>query len=417
MKLSAQYSRVNLIVAVSILFIAGVVYYATINYIADSQIDESLANEYAEVSNYISINHRLPKPFVFDEDQSTYFKTERTVIPRVFYDTVYRNPREKETEAGRAMTGLVTLKGQNYKIVIVESRESVEYLVQIITMITLALIAVLLIVLTIINRYILAGLWRPFYHILSQLQAFDIADINKVDLYDTQIDEFASLNSAVLSMSSRVKNEYQNLKIFTENASHEMMTPIAVITSKLDTLIQDETLKADQYAQITDIYAANGKLSRLNQSLLLLVKIENDLIQNTSLINIKDVVEEKLRQFNELTENKKIAVNYQLEDKKITASSYLIDILINNLFTNAIRHGETGGQIDIELTDKALQFKNTAGREGALNPDHIFERFQKGKTSEGTGLGLTIARNICLQYNMTLSYAFEPPMHNFKITF
>src|SRR5476651_859745 len=285
MKLSAQYSKVTLIIAISVLFIAGIVYYGTINYIANSQLDDSLTEEFEEITDYVKVNHSLPKTMDFDEDQTTFVKTSQKTIPRVFFDTLYHNPREKNTEAGRGVVGLIEVQGINYKAIVVESKEATENLVQVITIITLALTAVLLIILVIANRYILDGLWKPFYNILQQLKAFNIADINNLDLKETKVDEFTELNNAVLTMSSRVKNDYQNLKTFTENASHEMMTPIAVITSKLDTLIQDETLKSEQYAQINDIYAATNKLARLNQSLLLLVKIENDLIQDNATLN------------------------------------------------------------------------------------------------------------------------------------
>jgi len=195
-----------------------------------------------------------------------------------------------------------------------------------------------------------------------------------------------------------------------------MLTPIAVITSKLDTLIQDERLKAEQFTQITDIYAATNKLSRLNQSLLLLVKIDNDLIHDTATFNLKDIILEKIHQFQELNQNKQIEIIELLGDKEITASKYLIEILINNLFNNAIKHNTTRGKIYIELTPNELVFKNT-GESGPLKSGEIFERFKKGKNSDGTGLGLTIAKNICSQYNFNLTYSYESLLHTFKIVF
>jgi len=416
MKLSAQYSKVNLIIAISILFIAGIVYYATINYIANDQLDSSLTDEIEEITRYVNLNQRLPKPIDFYEDQISFVQTDQKIIPRVFFNTTYHNLREKNTEAGRAISGVIILKGVNYKTVIVVSKEATENLIQVITFITFVLVAILLIVLVIANRYILDGLWKPFYNTLQQLKAFNISDIKSLDLDETKIDEFSELNGAVSSMSSRVKSDYQNLKTFTENASHEMMTPIAVITSKLDTLIQDETLKSEQYAQINDIYAATNKLARLNQSLLLLVKIENNLVQDTSVLNLQDIILEKIHQFNELMQNKNIGVIHTLVDKNITASKYLIDILINNLFNNAIRHNTPYGTIRIYLTNNQLVFQNT-GDESPLNSREIFERFQKSKISEGTGLGLTIAKNICNQYNFKLSYYFEDPLHTFQVDF
>src|ERR1700748_1188654 len=343
MKLSSQYSRANLVITLCVLLIAGIVYYIAIDYIANSQLDQSLTEELEEVADYVQLNHRLPKQVDFDSDQTSFTKTDQKVVPRLFFDTTYRSPHGKNTEAGRAISGLITLNGENYKVVVVESKEATEYLIQLITGITLVLIAILLIILVITNRYILDGLWKPFYNTLQQLKAFNIADINSLDLKETNIDEFREFNGAVLTMSSRVKNEYQNLKTFTENASHEMMTPIAVITSKLDTLIQDETLKSEQYTQITDIYAATNKLARLNQSLLLLVKIENDLIQDNCVLNLKEIIDEKLHQFQELIQSKHIGVIQNLQDIEITSSKYLIDILINNLFSNAIKHNSVYG--------------------------------------------------------------------------
>ncbi|HEY0245989.1 MAG TPA: HAMP domain-containing sensor histidine kinase [Mucilaginibacter sp.] len=416
MKLSAQYSKVNLIITISVLFIAGIIYYGTIDYIANNQLDRNLDEEIGEVADYVKINQRLPKQIDFDEDQTSFTKTDQKAIAKVFFDTVYRNPREKKPESGRAVTGLITLSGVNYKVIVIESKEATEYLIQLITLITLVLTALLLLILVIANRYILNGLWKPFYHILQQLKAFNIADATSIELSETKVDEFKELNDAVLSMSSRVNSDYQNLKTFTENASHEMMTPISVITSKLDTLIQDETLKFEQFNQINDIYAATNRLSRLNQSLLLLVKIENDLIQDSANLNLKDIITEKLHQFQELTQSKHIGVTHTLDDMEITASKYLIEILINNLFSNAIKHNIPYGTIRILLNDNKLIIQNT-GENESLNEKEIFERFQKGKTSEGTGLGLTIVKNICSQYNFRLNYYFEKPLHSFQIDF
>lgn len=405
-----------MLVTLCVLLVAGIVYYIAIGYIANNQLDTSLTDEIEEVTAYVNLNQRLPRPIDFDEDQTSFIKTGQKTIPRIFFDTLYHNPREKNTEAGRAVEGLITLKGENYKVIVTESKEATEYLTQLITGITLALTALLLGILTITNRYILGGLWKPFYHNLQQLKAFNIAGADSLDLKETNIDEFEELNSAMLTMSSRVKNEYQNLKTFTENASHEMMTPIAVITSKLDTLIQDETLRPEQYAQINDIYTATNKLARLNQSLLLLVKIENDLVQDNYVLSLKEIIEEKLHQFHELIQSKHIGVIYTLADKEITASKYLVDILINNLFSNAIKHNNVYGTIRISLSGNILVFQNT-GDEGPLNGGEIFERFKKSKTSEGTGLGLTIVKNICSQYNFKLSYYFEDPLHTFQIEF
>jgi len=266
------------------------------------------------------------------------------------------------------------------------------------------------------NRFVLNGLWRPFYSILQQVKKFNIADTGKIGTIASTVDEFTDLSDAVAKMSSRVTTEYQGLKTFTENASHEMMTPLAVITSKLDILIQDDKLSPDQFAQITDIYGAASRLSRLNQSLLLLVKIDNNLLQDTEKINLRTVILEKGQQFHEMLHIKNIAVDYKLDDFEISASRYLIDVLINNLFSNAIRHNKNAGHIEIFLSGNKLSFQNT-GDSAPLDRDAIFERFYKGRNSDGTGLGLAIMKNICALYDFTISYRFNRGMHCFLVEF
>lgn len=416
MKLSAQYTRASIIIAIIVLIIGSIIYFFTINYIARTQLDNDLGEEIEEVTNYINTNHHLPKQLDFDEDVTVFIKTNKAQLPVRYFDTTYVNPKEDETQPGRAVSGLVTLNNQHYRVIITESREATEYLIQYICLITIGLMVVLVFILFLTNRFILNGLWKPFYKTLIEIKSFNISDDKNLELIDTKVDEFNELNTAVLTMSSNAKNDFQNLKQYTDNASHEIQTPLAVITSKLDMLIQDEGLKPEQYGQINDIYAATNKLARLNQSLLLLVKIENNLIDDIDTFDLNVLINDKIKQFNELVTNKKIKLEINLSPKKITASKYLIDILLNNLFSNAIRHNINGGKLIITLTDDSLTFKNY-GQPQIMNVDTIFERFQKNNKSEGTGLGLAIVKNICTRYKWHINYFMEDQLHVFQVKF
>ena len=74
------------------------------------------------------------------------------------------------------------------------------------------------------------------------------------------------------------------------------------------------------------------------------------------------------------------------------------------------------GRINIRLDAAQLVIENTSPQ-SSLDETKIFERFEKGKTSEGMGLGLTIARNICNNYAFDLSYSFAEPFHSFTVRF
>ena len=414
MRLSTHYSKASIIITIAVLIAGAIIYFFTINQLGREQLDRNLSEEIEEVEDYVNLNGKLPKQVDFDEDQTIFIRTNQTKLEARFFDTVYNKPKEKETEPGRAVSAGVVVKGDPYKVIIIVSRESTENLIRIIGTITLVLVVGLLLILFVTNRYILKRLWKPFYETLAALSAFNVSSIQDLHLKKNKVDEFMELNDAVYGMALRVKDDYINLKHFTEDASHEMMTPLAVITAKLDTFIQDESLKPEQYDQIIDIYGAASKLTRLNHSLLLLVKIENNLVEDAEMLNLHELICQKIRQFQELANGKEITVIDDLEDKQVLVSKYLADILLNNLFSNAIRHNIEKGMLIITLKEDLLIFQNT----GPLNTffdKTLFERFRKGQRSDGTGLGLTIVKNICNLYHWDISYSFKDPLHKFQI--
>jgi signal transduction histidine kinase len=415
MKLANHYSKASIIISVSVLFISAIVYYTIINHIARKELDDDLSEEIGEFINYVNTHQALPTA-AYDENETRFVKTNLSSYNTRFFDALFTNDKTKIKEGGRAVAALVKVNGENYIVTITESREETEHLTFIISGITILLTAVLLFVLIITNTYVLNGLWRPFYYLLNEVKNFNVADNNKIQGVDSKVDEFSELSDAIHKMSARVNTEYQSLKTFTENASHETMTPLAVITSKLDMLIQDERLNSGQLQQITDIYSAANRLSRLNHSLLLLVKIDNNLLPEIEALNIGGILVEKAQQFQELIQNKEIQLELAVHSLEVSASKYLVDVLINNLFSNAIRHNKAGGKIRIIISGRTLLFENTSNQ-SSLNKNSVFERFYKGKTSEGTGLGLAIMKNICNLYGFGLSYHHADMLHSFEILF
>lgn len=416
MKLLDRYNRVTLITTVIVMVITGLIYYKTISWILTDKIDKDLVVEENEVFDFVKLNNHLPQVFKSDDQQISFYPAPDNSIIRQFINTDYYNTKGNKFESGRGLISAVTANGKYYKVLVVESKVETEDLIRIIFFITIGVILLLLGVLLIINRLLLNRLWQPFYIIMRELKLFNVTNTNELQKVDSHIDEFEELNAAVINMASRVKHDYKNLKTFTENASHELLTPIAVINSKLDSLIQTENFNDKQSKLLNDLYTAVNRLNRLNQSLLLLVKIENRIEHSEELINLQDLLKEMIVQFDEIFQDKKIELTSTLQNKEIHASRYLMDILLNNLVSNAIRHNYIGGKIDIVLTEESLIISNT-GNDEALHEDEIFKRFHKSSGSEGTGLGLTISRQICENFDFSLNYQFNTPFHTFTVSF
>lgn len=417
MKLSSRYNRVNILVSLLVLLLTGVIYYLVIHFILTEKLDRDLRIEEEEIRAYVQKYHKLPLPGDFHDQKVSY----RLVSPsdtagRSYTNSIYVNEKEHEKEPGRSLKTVMKVNDQLVEVTVVKSRLEAEDLVRIIFLISLLIIVLLLATLFLVNRFLLNSLWRPFYHILDQMKAFNLTGKNEVKIEQSKIDEFVELNQAVLLMSQRVKEDYKELKSFTDNAAHEMMTPLAVINSKLDTLLQTAGFSDQQGELIEDIYLAVGRLSRLNHSLLLLAKIENNMIKNEEPIPLRPLIEQKLRQFQELLQSGEIEVSVNLQDKEVLMSKYLADILLNNLMSNAIRHNVKPGRIEIVLTEDQLVFKNT-GIAISLDGTRTFERFNKTASSEGMGLGLAISRQICQHYGFTMTYFYADHLHVFSVVF
>ena len=156
-------------------------------------------------------------------------------------------------------------------------------------------------------------------------------------------------------------------------------------------------------------------MSQLSRSLLLMTKIGNQQFGQVSNINLKEKIEEKVKQFQELWNDNQLHLRCQLDEVFINANENLIDILLNNLLSNASRHNIKGGSIDIHLQDRQLTVSNT-GLLKALDPKRIFRRFYKEEAnSQHNGLGLSIIKQICEQSNIQIAYSYENGSHIFQL--
>ena len=428
MKLLARYNRVTLVTTIILMLLTGIAYYQAISWVLTRQKDKNLEDEETEIYEYVNANHKLPETFENKHQQIMFTKVNPGSVKRLFVDTTYfkkwgkNNYKRKqfhatgEYEPARGLITSVTIATQYYKVVIIQSKVETEDLIRIIFAITIGVILLLLIILLVANRLILNRLWKPFDNIMQELDLFNITDKKEIPQINTNIDEFKRLNTSVTNMSIKAKQDYQTLKSFTENAAHELNTPIAIINSKLDLLIQTENLDDWQSKLLSELYSGVLRLNRLNQSLILLVKVENKILDEKQQVDLSQLIEGMIIQFDDIYRDKDLKLTYELEKKEIYASKYLIEILLSNLIINAIRHNYEGGKILINLNAKNFTIQNTGNSE-PLNNEKIYLRFHKSSSSEGSGLGLTICRQICENFNLSLRYSFSPSYHTFTITF
>jgi signal transduction histidine kinase len=415
MKLFAKYSRINFIAILPVLLIGSISYYLIIRYALINQLDDTLKVEEQEILDNVKRKGILPEPSQY-RSQSVSFEEVNQPFKRKFESVSLVRHHHHENDPYRQLTFPVMVQGKIYAATVSKSQEEVEDLIGLIVLITGGVVLLLLLVLFMVNRFLLRKLWQPFYETLLSIKQFNLSNKRSLPNHNSNIDEFKELDTAMKEMAGKVLNDYDTLKNFADNASHEMQTPLAIINSKLDILIQDQNLDEKQMKQLQGIYDATGRLSKLNQSLLLLTKIENNQFSVTTAVLLDDLVKEKLYQLEDLVKAKQIDVRINARPTSIQMNDFLADILVNNLLSNAIRHNVQKGTIEITLGPGELKISNSNPPLG-FNASDIFDRFQKGNLSSGSGLGLAIVRQICDNYNFTIDYGYKDNMHSFTLRF
>lgn len=414
MKLLSKYTRVHIITACTILLISSVAYYFIIQSILLKQIDKDLRVEEQEILDFVQANGSLPHASDYKHQQIRFKKINMAGGFRETVNTMEYDAKSKEYEPYRRLSFPVKANNDTYVASVYKSRVETEDLLQLIMLITAVSFIVLLTLIFLINRFVLAKLWQPFFNTLSELKRFDLNNKQPLFLPKSTIEEFEELNRSVTQMTDNVSKEFEILKTFTDNASHEMQTPLAIIRSKLDLLIQ--TSYEEQVEQLQAIYDATGRLTKLNQTLLLLAKIDNNQYHKPEVVSLKGLVENRLQQFDELIKGKDIALRYDLKDISISINKDLAEVLLNNLLSNAIKHNYVGGSIDCLLTPGNFTIANS-GPALTFDNANIFDRFQKGNHSEGSGLGLAVVKQICDANQLTVTYNYINNQHTFIICF
>lgn len=419
MKLLDRSIRSYLLYAIGILVISIPLFYLVIQGIISRDVDKALRMQKTELVKGIERTADRDPFAILDAFGPDIFLNRLRVYHT--FDTIYTtqkiNPATQRYVSYRVLESNVIIRGLPYKIIVQNSLVNSQDLIKSIVLIIAILLLLIITGMLFINRILSQKLWRPFDHTLKQIQKFRVDNPQPMKLRTSGIDEFNSLNKAITTLADNNRQLFFLQKEFTENASHEMQTPLAVLQGKLDLLMQTNPITNEQALLISELSDASSRLSRLNKTLLLLTKIENNQFAEKESVSLADIIEKTLLQFTPAMESKGISLQKELEPIDLRMNKTLAEILFNNLYSNAIRYNIPEGKIMIKLSREAVCISNT-GAPTPLDPDKVFQRFYKSSTDKNSiGLGLEIVHKICTLNGFGLQYTFSNGMHRFRINF
>ena len=412
MKLTHYTSLRYIGMTVLVMLISIPVFYVVLQNVLTSNIDENLQDQKTLITH--KLQNLQNQNFVNFQDAISIEKNPAQLQKeKIFTDDVF-SQLDKEIESYRILQFSVKTTQSNFNVRVKQSLVESEDLMKTILYLLISILFVLTTTLLLINAQIKQKIWKPFYKTVEKLKNFRVDDLKGLNLEKSKINEFSDLNQSLNALSSVNQKVYQSQKEFTENASHELQTPLAILQNNVELFWQTETISAEQAGILEEISGATSRMSRLNKSLLLLSKIENKQFNDIQEVYLNRLVEDFFKNYQEQIKFKNIKLETQLSKFFIVKMDFsLAEILVGNLLLNALKYAPKNSRVEVIFTEDEMRISNESEGSG-LEEGKLFKRFQRqSKQESSTGLGLEIAKQIAVSFGLKLNYEFQYRKHFF----
>jgi signal transduction histidine kinase len=415
LKLLQKTNQIYLLISGTAFIVAGAIIYFALSIVFNDQLNEKLKSDIELVRNTLKTKGTLTvySPFVESKEVQ-----DHPVRSYMVSDTLIFDKNEMESVPFRQVSVIDSINGKKYLIVSRDTLLERGDLLSTIIIVTGTVFIILLIIVYFIYRKLSLKIWKPFYKTLDNLKKFSYDKPDFRLSSESALDEFTELNDALEKLTQKVITDYHSLKRFSEDASHEIQTPVSIILTNIESLLQYPGLNPVQTDLVKSVYANAIRISKLTQTLLLLTKIANDQFPERTSVDFHDLIEVKLNLFEDHIRMKslKILKNTSLECMHET-NYFLAESLVNNLIGNAVKHSNEGGAVNILLDMNLFEISNT-GEPLSVPVSKLFERFYKTDRSVGSyGLGLSIVQEICNINHWKIDYKYEDSLHKVTVHF
>lgn len=416
MRLLTKTTLYFLIAMVALLAAGGYFLYRQFSRELNSKMDEELLTDELQWIRYLQTESDNGTTFILKTPELSIYPVDAAATLYPTIEDSY-SARQNGKVPYRQLSHVVPVGGISYQLIIRKSQQQKAAMEANVTRIMLLVFAGLFAATLVFNWLISKRLWKPFRRSLEKIRAAELQKMEAVHFENTSIEEFNELNASLNAMAGKIHADFVNMKEFTENAAHEMQTPLAIVHSKMELLLQDSNLTDAQVESIMQASTALSRLSKLNQSLLLLAKIENNQYETNETVDLTVITKKYLQLFTEVIRDKQVTVHTNFTSGwPVKLHPLLADSLVSNLLGNAVKYNYTGGSVTIGVSGDAFQIDNTSEL-FAIDPQHLFKRFNKSKdgSDASNGLGLAIVKKICDTHDLDISYNAGGGVHHFTL--
>ena len=373
-----------------------------IEHLNQQEINDFIENEgdstetYSQFSTLHSEFLVLSKAPIIPNQKKTTFTNEFRII-------------EGEENEYRILTHHFSFGNESYQLEIGSSLGEVNDLTFIIRFFIIIVLFVILLVTFLADTVYIEYLLKPFYKIIDT----KIRRVNEPEVFDhtpikAKSRDFRELDLVLNQMMDRIAELFKKEKQFISNVSHELLTPIALLKSRFENLLQNESLDENAFDKIAGSLKTLDMLKKIINNLLLISRIENNQYEANEEINFYEIINDVEEDLQDRIEDKGIQfVNKMKNDLAFRGNKTLLHILVYNLVTNAIKYNKQDGSIIVSDGFVQNQYFISIADSGigmsASQIENIFNRFARvSSDQEGQGLGLAIAKSIAVFHHIEI---------------
>lgn len=429
----------NLFAIATLTAIAFVVIYSVVYYTSYKHLDDDITTEKVEVFSNLDwddnqiIMNKMPE---WEEAEHKQLEVNPTFIQIVDLNgnTIFKsvnlqenhflfNPKNTKTVFYNAIInnqkirqGQFPIFNNNHKIIgqltIGVSQQESYNVLHNLMIILISTYVIILLILYFIMSFVASKAIEPIYQLIDSASQINYTNINaRLPLPENQ-DEIHQLATTINQLLARLENSFYQQKQFTSDASHEMQTPLAAIKGIIEVLLRKPRTTEQYELKMKEVLNQTNRLSQLYDQLLLLARLESNVVKsNKKQIILHTSIEKCINNHEVIVTKNKVIINNTVPNQELVlADTLLLEMVLDNLISNAIKYNKIGGNIYIswDKSNKSLSITDEGVGIEADKLHLIFNRFYRIDDSRnsqipGNGIGLSIVKRICEVQNIILS--------------
>lgn len=426
MNLQTKFSLYNAITKIAVILVLGLIILLSIEKISFHHLDSRLTKKRSkvianlndnEIDNLLKAQHSFTDYNILKDEfiVLTAIPKDHKIDPSISF-TTERREIEGDIEIYRILNDQFEYNNKRYHLELGETMTAMDAVKNTIRFYMLIVLVIALLVTLITDYAFTQFILRPFYKIIDQ----KLNKVNDPTAYDyenipTTTTDFKFLDNSINTLMRKIASLFSLEKQFIANVSHELLTPISILSGRLENILTAENLPIEHENKILASLKTLNRLKVIINSLLLISKVENEQYLKKDQVCIQEELKDLYEDLEDRIVAKKLTyTNHVKENFVFTGNQALIHTLLINIINNAIKYNVVNGTINISdessATDYILKVEDTGigmEKEIIANAFNRFEREENNEKEDSFGLGLAIVNSIAKFHQLTIDIKSE----------